>query len=150
MLMCCVSLFVIYLTCLPSGTVPEKCKLARVIPIFKTGDMSLPCNYRPISLLNVFNKILEKIVHRRLFHFLNQNKIIYKYQFGFRKYYATSLALLEVMDTCYKKIDSNNIALGVFLDLQKAFDTVDHNILLSKLQKLWYSRRPIQLAKKLS
>jgi len=90
-------------------------------------------NYRPISLLSVFNKLLEKIVYKRVYNFLNKNDVLYKYQFGFRKNYSTSMALLEIMDYCYKNIDEGQKVLGIFFNLQKAFDTVDHDILLSKL-----------------
>src|SRR4051812_11698029 len=90
-------------------------------------------NYRPISLLNIFNKLLEKIVYKRVYNFWDKNGVLYKYQFGFRKGFSTSLALMEVMDYCYKNIDEGYKVLGIFFDLQKAFDTVDHGILLSKL-----------------
>jgi len=81
----------------------------------------------------VFNKLLEKIVYRRLFTFLSKTNALYKFQFGFRKNHSTSLALLDVLDSCYKNIDANNKVIGIFLDLQKAFDTVQHHILLTKL-----------------
>jgi len=130
----CEPLCYIYNLSLSSGVVPEKFKLAKVVPIYKKGAITQTCNYRPISLLNIFNKLLEKVVYHRLFTFLNKNKVIYKFQFGLRKHYATSLALLDVLDTCYKNVDASNKVIGIFLDLQKAFDTVDHDVLLYKLQ----------------
>ena len=81
----------------------------------------------------MFLKLLEKIVCSRLLNFLNKNDVLYKFQFGFRKNYSTSLALLDVLDTCYKNINEKNKILGIFFDIQKAFDVVDHDILLSKL-----------------
>ena len=115
------------------GVVPDSLKVAKVIPIFKKGDVHLPSNYRPISLLSIFNKLLEKIVYKRLYSFLDKNQILYKNQFGFRKKHSTAMALLEVIDLCYQNFDINNKVLGIYFDLQKAFDTVDHNILLHKL-----------------
>jgi Reverse transcriptase (RNA-dependent DNA polymerase) len=129
----CEPLVYLYNLSLMKGVVPDALKIAKIIPIFKKGDIHLACNYRPISLLSVFNKILEKIVYKRLFDFFLKHKILYKHQFGFRKNHSTSLALLEIVDSCYSNIDVNNKILGIYFDLQKAFDTVDHNILLHKL-----------------
>jgi hypothetical protein len=91
-----------------NGIVPDELKVAKVIPLYKKGDVCSMSNYRPISLLSVFNKLLEKIVYKRVYNFLDKNKVLYKYQFGFRKNHSTSLALLEVMDFCYKNIDEGN------------------------------------------
>ena len=116
-----------------TGVVPDALKLAKVIPVYKKGDKSEPGNYRPISLLTVFDKIMEKLMCRRLRDFLQQNKILYEFQFGFRKYHSTILALMEVIDSIYEHLDKHEFAIGIYLDLQKAFDTVNHEILLYKL-----------------
>src|SRR5437867_5112353 len=92
-----------------------------------------PSNYRPISLLSIFNKVLEKLISKRLYNFFEHENIFYKYQFGFRKNHSTSLSVLEVTDFCYANLDNNKYILGLFIDLQKAFDSIDIDILLSKL-----------------
>ena len=129
----CQPLAYIYNMSLMNGIVPEQLKLAKVIPVFKKGETDITSNYRPISLLSIFNKVLEKLVYKRLYNFLLKHNVLYKYQFGFRKNHSTSMALLEVIDNCYKNLDEDKKTVGIYFDLQKAFDTVDHNILLFKL-----------------
>ena len=116
-----------------TGIVPTRLKLAKVIPIYKKGNKASPSNYRPISMLSIFDKIIERLMYNRLIKFLLKYKVINKYQFGFRKGHSTTLALIEVMDEIYENLDNNNHVMGIFLDLQKAFDTVSHSILLDKL-----------------
>jgi len=90
-------------------------------------------NYRPISLLPVFSKLLEKLIYNRVMNFLKKYSVLYKYQFGFRKGHSTNLALIDVIDTINMALDNKEYVIGVFCDLQKAFDTVNHEILLRKL-----------------
>ena len=123
----------IYNTSLNTGVVPSALKISKVIAIFKKGDTEEPGNYRPISLLSIFDKLLEKLIHCRLMNFLNNNNVLNNNQFGFRSKHSTTLALLELVDTLYKNLDGKQIVAGIYLDLKKAFDTVDHNILLRKL-----------------
>ena len=90
-------------------------------------------NYRPISLLSVFSKIIERLMYNRLIEFLNKNNFFNKYQFGFRNNHSTVMALIVLFENLTEALDKGDCAIGIFLDFQKAFDTVDHNILLDKL-----------------
>ena len=117
-----------------TGIYIDKLKISRIVPIFKDKDDKLLCsNYRPISLLSNINKIFEKIMHKRLYAFFEENNLIYENQFGFRKKHSTTHALIDLTEDIRQAIDNNEFSCGVFIDLQKAFDTVDHDILLNKL-----------------
>ena len=111
---------------------PDELKVARVIPIFKGEDEQLVQNYRPISVLPFFSKNFEKIIATCVIDFLDDNKVFYKRQFG--KNHSTSHAIITLVERVSKALDTGKYVVGVFLDLKKAFDTVDHNILLSKLK----------------
>jgi len=118
-------------------TVPDKLKIAKLIPIFKKildEERLMPGNYRPISLLSIINKLLEKLMYARLISFINKHKVLYKYQFGFRKNHSTTLALIEITDNILKDLEEGKHTAGIFIDFKKAFDTVDHSILFSKLE----------------
>ena len=119
---------------LSTGIVPTILKLAKVIPIFKKALQNCLNNYRPISLLSIFNKILEKLVYKRLHQYLEKKKILYYKQFGFRTTYSTTYALLSIADKIKEAIDHHDCACGTFLDLIKAFDTVSHDILIEKFE----------------
>ena len=116
-----------------TGIVPSKLKIAKVIPLYKAKDPALFSNYRSISLLPVFSKILERLMYNRLYNFLTEHNILSTNQFGFRKKYSTFLALMDLVANISKNIDEGNYSIGIFLDLSKAFDTIDHTILLDKL-----------------
>lgn len=115
------------------GVVPNQLKKANITPIFKSGDPSIFSNYRPISVLPVFSKIFERLLHSRLLKYLTDKNIITDSQFGFRKKYSTELALAYTLDRITTEIDQKNHVIGLFLDFKKAFDTVNHQILLRKL-----------------
>ncbi|CAL4106886.1 unnamed protein product, partial [Meganyctiphanes norvegica] len=116
-----------------TGQYPDALKIAKVIPLFKKGDPHQINNYRPISLLSIINKNFEKLLYRRLYKFLIKHNVLYKYQFGFRKGYSTTMALIEIVNNIKTAIDNNKFVCGIFLDLTKAFDTINHQILLDKL-----------------
>jgi len=115
------------------GTCPDELKLAKVIPVYKAGSTMELSNYRPISVLNFFSKIFEKLVYNHIIQFLDKNNILYQNQFGFRKGHSTHHALITLVDKITKSLDNGDLVIGVFLDLKKAFDTVDHKILIKKL-----------------
>ena len=119
---------------LSSGIFPDQLKIAKVCPIFKSGDKSDFQNYRPISVLPSFSKVFVKVVHSRLLSSLQSNNVLCRNQFGFRKNHSTYMALIELYDKVSLAIDNNEFSIGIFIDLSKAFDTLDHRILLKKLE----------------
>ena len=121
-------------TSLMNGIFPDRMKIARVIPLFKNGDVKEFSNYRPVSILPQFSNILEKVFHNRLMSFINDKQILNNSQFGFRKNMSTALAIIELVEEITTAIDEGKTTVGVFIDLKKAFDTVNHNILVKKLE----------------
>jgi hypothetical protein len=133
--------------CIEFGIYPDRLKIARVIPLFKSGDPLLLSNFRPISVLSLINKIFENIIQERLLGFLNHNNFLYRFQYGFRPSSSTSYAITEIVTYLYEQINNAKIVGGIFLDIQKAFDTIDHEILLEKLSFAGIRGLPLELFK---
>ena len=112
----------------------DKLKITKLIPVFKAGESKYFTNYRPISLLSNFSNIFERVMHNRVLEFGNRMEILYSHQFGFRKGFSTALSLIHLVNSVASAVDRNEFTVGVFLDLSKAFDTLDHRILLTKLE----------------
>ena len=130
-----------------TGVFPNILKTSSVLPLFKKGSKLICENYRPISLLSNISKLLEKLMYSRLYSFLNIYNCLSELQFGFRTKHSTSHALISITEKIREALDTGHFACGIFIDLQKAFDTVDHDILVSKLEyygargvaKQWFS-----------
>ena len=121
-------------TSLTTGIFPDALKLARVLPLHKKGENTKFDNYRPISLLPTFSKIYERVIHSQLKDYFTSNKLFNISQYGFREKHSTELAAAELIDRIIKSLDSGKKSIAVFMDLSKAFDTIDHEILLYKLK----------------
>ena len=117
-----------------SGIFPEQLKIAKVIPIFKKGDASIFSNYRPISILPAISKVFEKIMSNQLHKHFKINKLYCDSQYGFRENHSTEFASLELINRILLAMDKGEIPFSIFIDLSKAFDTLDHDILLFKLR----------------
>ena len=115
-----------------TGIFPEQCKIAHITSVFKKGDTLDSSNYRPVSLLSNISKILEKAMYTRLYKFLDKFKFLYEKQFGFINFHLTNHVLVSITEEIKQALDKDEFACGVFLDFQKAFDTVSHNILIAK------------------
>ena len=130
--------------CLKLGIFPDCLKIAKAIPNFKSGNKCDTTNYRPISILSSISKILEKIIYSRTTAFFEKHSVFLPTQFGFRPKHSTSHALLDVVTSSFDNINKNNYTALMFIDLKKAFDTVNCDILLNKLEH--YGVRGVMLS----
>ena len=119
---------------LEEGIFPDDLKAAKVTPIFKAGDENDFGNYRTISVLSCFSKMLEKIMYKRLFNPLSEHNLLYQKQLGFQQGHSTEHAIMQLIDQINDTFENNCFALGIFIDISKGFETVDHQILISKLK----------------
>lgn len=129
----CIPICDIFNQSINQGVFPDDWKSARVTPLFKHGNRDDVNNYRPISIISAVAKVFERLIYDQVYAYLEEHQIISKHQSGFRTIHSTVTALLEATDTWAYNIDRGKVNAVVFLDLKKAFDTVDHQILLSKL-----------------
>ena len=133
--------------CMREGTFPNLLKIAEIIPLHKGGDKTQATNYRPISLLPLFGKLFEKIIAKRLTNFFDKNNVISQNQFGFRKHHSTELAVADIYNKLLKNMDDSKHSCTIFLDLAKAFDSVDHQILIRKMERYGIRGNALQLIK---
>ena len=120
--------------CFETGVFPDILKVAKVTPLHKKSSKFEVLNYRPISLLSIFSKVYEKLIYVRIYSYLTKNNMIYNKQFGFRSNYSTTHAILSITEYIRTLLDDGHFVCGIFVDLEKAFDTVDHYILCEKLK----------------
>ena len=123
----------IYNCSVQTGVFPNNMKISRIIPVFKSGDPLEPDNYRSVFMINIFSKVVEKIMSERLTEFLESNNFFNQRQFGFRPHVSTNHAILSIVNHISKKLNENKFVISVFLDIRKCFDMINHEILFSKL-----------------
>jgi len=131
-----VPLMIIANKMLKDGVFPDQLKIAKVIVLFKKGNSNACENYRPISLLSIFDKIFEKIIYKRLLIYIQSNNILMPNQYGFRPNSNTDMAALEAVEFIRRSVEDSKVVCGVFLDVAKAFDSIDYSMLIDKLRKI--------------
>ena len=122
---------------------PRSCKIAKVKPLFKKGSKTDPENYGPNSLLPILSKIIERIIHDQTQEFLSKNKILYRFQSGFRKNYSTNTCLGHLTDKITTRFEKGLFTGMMLIDLQKVFDTIDHQIFIKEMKYLGFSKNVI-------
>ena len=149
-LKCCSSIIERHLAlafnkCIDEGVFPDIFKIAKVVPLFKKGDKKDPANYRPISLLSSLSKVFEKILHNRMIRFTEKNDLICPMQYGFRNNMSCVDAIATITEFVRTEIDKKAQGQACFIDLQKAFDTLDHHILLKKLENYGFRGKSFEI-----
>jgi retron-type reverse transcriptase len=132
-------------TCFEGGIFPKELKIAKTIPIYKAKENNKLGNYRPISLLCSLSKIFEKLIHVRLYSFFVHHNLIYTQQYGFLPKHSTQDAVHHLHNTIVNSIENQEFTVGIFLDLSKAFDTINHQILINKLSNYGVRGNTLQL-----
>ena len=139
----CPSLLKIINISIASGKFSNSLKLAKLIPVYKSGPQNDPSYYRPISILSILSKIIEKHVTKHLFAYLNKYDLLHKCQSGFRKNHSYNIVLINLIDKWLKEIDKGKYNRCNIFDLRKAFDVVDHELLLQKLAAYNFSAKSL-------
>ena len=130
---------------LSNGILPDSLKVAKVIPLHKKGDTALLDNYRPISILPSISKIFERIIFNQIYYHFTSHDLYYNGQYGFRENHSTQLAALELIDRITHELDMDNTPINMYIKLSKAFDTLDHTILISRVQHYGITGAALQL-----
>ena len=133
--------------CILNGTVPDEMKVSKMKPLFKKGDVTLLNNYRPISLLPCVSKIFERVLFNQLYEYFYRNYLLTQHQYGFRKNHSTEFAAMELIDRVANLLELGKIPFNLYIDLSKAFDVLNHDILLSKLEFYGLNELTIKLIK---
>ena len=133
--------------CISKGLFPNKLKVAKVTPVYKKDDIHKLDNYRPVSVLSSISKVFEKVFFNQIYKYFQENNLFHGSQYGFRTQHSTELAALEFTDRILMEMDKGRTPLSVFLDLSKAFDTIDHNILIQKLSYYGFESESLSLVK---
>ena len=138
-------LTIIFHGSLLQGIVPDVLKVSKVTFVANGGEVMDPSNFRPISTLSALTQIFEKLVYKQSIKYIEKHDILFQFQFGFRKGHSTAQAVSEIADNLREAIDNNLYTCGVFIDFSKAFDTVNHEILLKKLESYGIRGMPLKL-----
>ena len=133
--------------CILNGTVPDETKVSKIKPLFKKGDVTLLNNYRQISLLPCVSKIFERVLFNQLYEYFDRNDLLTQHQYGFRKNHSTEFAAMEYIDRVANLLELGKIPFNLYIDLSKAFDVLNHDILLSKLEFYGLNELTIKLIK---
>ena len=130
-----------------SGIFPNSMKVAKVIPLYKKNERNVFDNYRPVSILSSVSKVFEKIMHNQIYEHFSSRNLFYPSQYGFRRNHSTEYAAMELVERIINEMDNNNIPINIFMDLSKAFDTLDHQILFCKLEHYGLRGKSLELLK---
>ena len=133
--------------CILNGTVPDEMKVSKIKPLFKKGDVTLLNNYRPISLLPCVSKIFERVLFNQLYEYFERNDLLTQHQYGFRKNHNTEFAAMELIDRVANLLELVKIPFNLYIHLSRAFDVLNHDILLSKLEFYGLNELTIKLIK---